>query len=188
MLTFLTIIEKLMEDEGIGPDAGLDDARMMDEELVYIVHFCRENGIRLERETVRGILIGLWSKIGENDFTSPSVEHLLNERVDVMIPKITALEVGEEQAVIQESLQTLLSNDVAIYLQKMMEGLRSGNRASIESALTWRDKAFSSFEALRGDMANFARRVKMDYQSIENWSLNGAVLEKDGTAQLKQEN
>ena len=37
-------------------------------------------------------------------------------------------------------------------------------------------------------MANFARRVKMDYQSIENWSLNGAVLEKDGTAQLKQEN
>ena len=47
---------------------------------------------------------------------------------------------------------------------------------------------FSSFEALRGDMANFARRVKMDYQSIENWSLNGTVLEKDGTAQLKQEN
>lgn len=92
-----------------------------------------------------------------------------------MIPKITALEVGEEQAVIQESLQTLLSNDVAIYLQKMMEGLRSGNSASIESALTWRDKAFSSFEALRGDMANFARRVKMDYQSIENWSLNGTV-------------
>lgn len=43
-----------------------------------------------------------------------------------MIPKITALEVGEEQAVIQESLQTLLSNDVAIYLQKMDEGLRSG--------------------------------------------------------------
>lgn len=115
-------------------------------------------------------------------------QDLLNERVDVMIPKITALEVGEEQAVLQESLQTLLSNDVAIYLQKMVEGLRSGNRASIESALTWRDKAFSSFEALRGDMANFARRVKMDYQSIENWSLNGTVLEKDGTAQLKQEN
>ena len=45
MLTFLTVIEKLMEDEGIEPDADLDDARMMDEELVYIVHFCRENGI-----------------------------------------------------------------------------------------------------------------------------------------------
>ena len=78
MLTFLTVIEKLMEDEGIEPDADLDDARMMDEELVYIVHVCRENGIRLEQETVRGILIGLWSKIGENDFTSPSVEHLID--------------------------------------------------------------------------------------------------------------
>lgn len=78
MLTFLTVIEKLMEDEGVEPDADLDDVRMMDEELVYIAHFCRENGIRLEQETVRGILIGLWSKIGENDFTSPSVEHLID--------------------------------------------------------------------------------------------------------------
>ena len=30
MLTFLTVIEKLMEDEGVEPDADLDDVRMID--------------------------------------------------------------------------------------------------------------------------------------------------------------
>lgn len=48
MLTFLTVIEKLMEDEGIEPDADLDDARMMDEELVYIVHICLEKNADLD--------------------------------------------------------------------------------------------------------------------------------------------
>ena len=105
-----------------------------------------------------------------------------------MIPKITALELGDEQTVIQETMETLLSNDVAVYLQKMVEGLRTGNSDSVQTALVWRDKAFSSFEILRTDMTNLAKRVKADYQSIEDWDLNEAVLAKDETAYLRQQN
>lgn len=112
----------------------------------------------------------------------------LNEQVDLMIPKITALELGDEQTVIQETMETLLSNDVAVYLQKMVEGLRTGNADSVQTALVWRDKAFSSFEILRTDMTNLAKRVKADYQSIEDWDLNEAVLAKDETAYLRQQN
>ncbi len=109
---------------------------------------------------------------------------LLNERVDILIPKITALEMGEEQTVIQETMNTLLSNDTAVYLQKIIEGLRSGNSETIQTALVWRDKAFSSFEVLRTDMSNLARRVKADYKSIDEWKLDKAVLKKDSTAIL----
>lgn len=113
---------------------------------------------------------------------------ILNEQVDIMIPKITALELGQEQVVMQETMETLLSNDIAVYLQKMVEGLRTGNPDSIQTALVWRDKAFSSFEVLRTDMINLSKRVKSDYRSIEEWNLNDAVLQKDGTAYLDDQN
>ncbi len=113
---------------------------------------------------------------------------ILNEQVDIMIPKITALELGQEQVVMQETMETLLSNDIAVYLQKMVEGLRTGNADSIQTALVWRDKAFSSFEVLRTDMINLSKRVKSDYRSIEEWNLNDAVLEKDDTAYLHEKN
>lgn len=112
---------------------------------------------------------------------------VLNEQVDIMIPKITALELGQEQAVMQETMETLLSNDIAVYLQKIVEGLRTGNADSIQTSLIWRDKAFSSFEVLKTDMINLAKRVKSDYRSIEEWNLNDAVLEKDETAYLHEQ-
>ena len=113
---------------------------------------------------------------------------ILNEQVDIMIPKITALELGQEQAVMQETMETLLSNDIAVYLQKMIEGLRTGNADSIQTALVWRDKAFSSFEVLKTDMVNLAKRVKADHRAIEEWDLNDAVLAKDETAYLHEQN
>lgn len=72
-------------------------------------------------------------------------------------------------------------------LQKMVEGLRTGNADSIQTALVWRDKAFSSFEVLKTDMVNLAKRVKADYRTIEEWNLNDAVLSKDGTAYLHEQ-
>ncbi len=112
---------------------------------------------------------------------------ILNERVDILIPKITALELGEEQAVVQQTMETLLSNDCAVYLQKIVEGLRAGNADTVKTALVWRDKAFSSFEILRGDMSNLARRVKADYRSIDDWKLSDAVVKKDSTAVLRED-
>ena len=112
---------------------------------------------------------------------------LLNERVDIMIPKITAMELGNEQAVLQQSMESILSNDIAVYLQKMIDGLKTGNADSINTALVWRDKFLSSFDVIRGDMANLCERVKSDSTDLREWSLSDAVLKKDATAYLKEQ-
>lgn len=80
MVTFLKEIERLMLAEGFEP-AGMDgsDAVMMDEELSYVVCFCKENEIALSAENVKGILISLWSRIADGDFTCPAeVDQLID--------------------------------------------------------------------------------------------------------------
>lgn len=80
MVTFLKEIERLMLVEGFDP-AGTDgsDAVMMDEELSYVVCFCRENGITLSADNVKGILISLWSRVADDDFTCPAeVDQLID--------------------------------------------------------------------------------------------------------------
>lgn len=110
---------------------------------------------------------------------------LLNERVDIMIPKITAMELGDEQAVLQQSMETILSNDIAVYLQKMVDGLKTGNGDSINTAMVWRDKFLASFNVIRGDMANLCERVKFDSADLREWNLSDEALKKDSSAYLK---
>ncbi len=112
---------------------------------------------------------------------------ILNEKVDIMIPKISAMELGEEQIVLQESMETLLSNDIAVYLQKMVDGLKTGNTASINTAMVWRDKFLSTFNVIQGDMALLCDRVKVDASAIKEWNLSDEALKKDSSAYLKNQ-
>lgn len=112
---------------------------------------------------------------------------LLNEQVDIMIPKITAMELGDEQAVLQQSMESILSNDIAVYLQKMIDGLKTGNADSINTAMVWRDKFLSSFNVIRGDMANLCDRVKSDSTDLREWNLSDEALKKDASAYLKEQ-
>lgn len=112
---------------------------------------------------------------------------LLNERVDIMIPKITAMELGDEQEVLQQSMETILSNDIAVYLQKMVDGLKTGNTDSINTAMVWRDKFLSSFNVIRGDMANLCERVRFDSTDLREWNLSDEALKKDSSAYLKMQ-
>ena len=112
---------------------------------------------------------------------------ILNEKVDIMIPKINAMELGEEQIVLQESMETLLSNDIAVYLQKMIDGLKTGNTASINTAMVWRDKFLSTFNVIREDMSLLCERVKVDSTSFKEWNLSDEALKKDSSAYLKNQ-
>ncbi len=72
MLTFLKEIDRLMTAEGFEPEGEHgSEAKDINENLIYITNFCRENGIKLTRENVEGILIANWSLIGESGFTCP---------------------------------------------------------------------------------------------------------------------
>lgn len=110
---------------------------------------------------------------------------ILDDRLDVMIPKITAMELGDEQIVLQQSMETLLSNDIAVYLQKIIEGLKTGNTDSVNTALVWREKSLAAFDTIRTDMANLCDRAKADSTFIREWNLSDRALEKDASAYLK---
>lgn len=113
---------------------------------------------------------------------------LLNEKVDILIPKITAMELEEDQIVLQKSMETLLSNDIAVYLQKMIDGLKTGNADSVKTAMLWREKYLSSFDVIRGDMALLCESVKVDPTNIKEWNLSDEALKKDSSAYLKTQN
>lgn len=110
---------------------------------------------------------------------------ILDDRLDVMIPKITAMELGDEQIVLQQSMETLLSNDIAVYLQKIIDGLKTGNADSVNTALVWREKSLAAFDVIRSDMANLCDRAKADSTFIREWNLSDRALEKDASAYLK---
>lgn len=84
MLTFLETIDRLMAVEGLENMGESEEALLMNEELIYLVNFCRENRIELNNENVKGILIGLWSKIGEGNFTHPFVDQLVEEILEAL--------------------------------------------------------------------------------------------------------
>ncbi len=111
---------------------------------------------------------------------------ILNGDLDVLIPKISALDVQEEQKTLQEEMQSILSYDLALYLQNMSAGLKSGSNDTVSTALSYRDKAFATYEIIQTDMKTLAERIKIDDSAYYNWLLQDAVTAKDKTAVLRE--
>jgi len=80
-MTFRNSIRKLIRAEGYKLRDYEGDAKTMDGNLIYVVRFCKENGIQLNYDNVKGLLIGVWSLVGEGDFTN-------EEAVDKLIEDI----------------------------------------------------------------------------------------------------
>ena len=111
---------------------------------------------------------------------------ILNGDLDVLIPKISSLSVQEEQKTLQEEMESILSYDLALYLQNMSAGLKSGSNDTVSTALSYRDKAFATYEIIQSDMKTLAERIKIDDSAYYNWLLQDAVTSKDKTAVLKE--
>lgn len=80
-MTFRKSIRNLIRAEGYKLRDYEGDAKTMDGNLIYVVRFCKENGIYLNYDNVKGLLIGVWSLVGESDFTN-------DEAVDKLITEI----------------------------------------------------------------------------------------------------
>ena len=79
-MTFRNSIRKLIKAEGYRLCDYEVDAKSMDDNLIYVVRFCRENGILLNYDNAKGLLIGVWSLVGESDCTSEApVDGLIKE-------------------------------------------------------------------------------------------------------------
>lgn len=112
---------------------------------------------------------------------------ILNDRLDILIPKISAMNLQDEQKTIQEEMESILSYDLALYLQNMASGLKNGSNETVGTALTYRDKAFGTYELIENDLKAVSDRLKMNDKDYYNWVLKDAVAAKDKTAVLAEE-
>ncbi len=111
---------------------------------------------------------------------------ILNEQLDVLIPKISAMNLQDEQKTIQEEMENILSYDLALYLQNMATGLKNGSNETVSTALAYRDKALTTYELIESDLKLVSDRLKMNDSSYYNWVLKDAVAAKDKTAVLAE--
>ena len=112
--------------------------------------------------------------------------NILDEKLDVLIPKVNSMNLEDEQASIQKELESILSYDLALYLQNIAKGLQSGSTATVQTALAYREKALSTYQIIESDIKEIAESLKIKDTEYYEWTLNSAVLEKDETAILRQ--
>lgn len=72
-MTFMNTINELIQAEGHDLAEYEREAKEINEYLIYVVRFCKDSGIRLNYENVRGILIGAWSAVGDGAFNHPDI-------------------------------------------------------------------------------------------------------------------
>lgn len=77
---------------------------------------------------------------------------ILDDKLDVMIPKVTSMNLQNEQEPIRETMESLLSYDLAIYLQNISSGLKSGDATTVNTALQYRKKWLKTYEILEADI------------------------------------
>lgn len=111
---------------------------------------------------------------------------ILDEKLDVLIPKVNSMNLEDEQASIQKELESILSYDLALYLQNIAKGLQSGSTATVQTALAYREKALGTYQIIESDIKEIAESLKIKDTEFYEWTLNSAVLEKDETAILRQ--
>ena len=109
---------------------------------------------------------------------------ILDDQLDVLIPKISAMNLQDEQKMIQEEMESILSYDLALYLQNMAAGLKNGSNETVSAALAYRDKAFTTYEQIENDLKAVSDRLKMNDSNYYEWVLKDAVVLKDKTAVL----
>lgn len=111
---------------------------------------------------------------------------ILNEKLDVLISKVNSMNLEDEQQSIQKELESILSYDLALYLQNIAKGLQSGSTSTVQTALAYREKAISTYQIIESDIKDISESLKIKDSEFYEWTLNSAVLEKDETAILKQ--
>lgn len=111
---------------------------------------------------------------------------ILDDKLDVMIPKVSSMNLQKEQEPIREALESLLSYDLALYMQNISASLKSGDQATAQKALAYRESALKTYELIEGEMSKIAEKLKLETGSYYGWDLYEAAEKKDNTAVLKE--
>lgn len=149
------------------------------------------NAVKDQMSEIRDILRDMTIidiKVANEDisYAEAAVQYtqLLNDQVDILIPRVQAMDVTDNNALIRQQMESLLANDIAIYLQNITAALQSSDATAAQEALAWRESAFTSFEALNENVFALAQGIHEENDAFWEWTLNEAVVEKDPTAIL----
>ena len=110
-------------------------------------------------------------------------ENILQE-VDLIIPKLSAINVNSERETIKTSMSSCYTTYLAGYLQEMHKGLTTSDAKAVNSALEYRKLMLQSYSDTEIKLKELAESLKLSDEYF-NWNLDEAVAEKDPTAVLK---
>jgi len=80
-MTFINGIRKLIKAEGYNLDEYEEDAKTMNDNLVYVVRFCKSSGVRLNHDMAQGVLIAVWSFVGEGVYNNDDIADELIDQI-----------------------------------------------------------------------------------------------------------
>lgn len=112
-------------------------------------------------------------------------ETILNDRVDVIIPRLKTVNVQTRSEHIKQDVQIILSNDIAFYLQMMVKGLKAQDMASINEAAKWKESMMQTYNSINKNITELAESIHREDSEFFKWELEKAVTEKDSSAILK---
>lgn len=96
-----------------------------------------------------------------NDYFDLSSQYqALLPEIDKSLSKAKAMKVDTKYAPIK-ALVTTTYNDLAIYLQKMGTALNTSSDATFKEAITWNQKSFEDYNALKSNLYQFSDKVKI---------------------------
>lgn len=107
---------------------------------------------------------------------------ILNGQLDVLIPKINSMNLQKEQESIRETMESLLSYDLALYLQNINAGLKSGDAKTVQTALEYREKALKTYDILEDGLRSISDDLKLNDDAYYAWDLYESAKRKDGSA------
>lgn len=130
-------------------------------------------------------------KVSNGDITyaqaANQYTNILDDNVDSLIPKIKVLNVQPEQELLKQNLQVILANDIGYYLQLMPKALLANNETDVSNALVWKQSMMQTYSSIDEGIRDLASSIKKEDDEFLKWNLEKAVIEKDSTAVLKQQ-
>lgn len=116
---------------------------------------------------------------------SVQYESILNDQVDLIIPRLKTVNVQTRNEHIKQDIQIIFSNDIAFYLQLMVKGLKAQDMASINEAAKWKESMMQTYDSIDRNIRELAEKLHRENSDFFNWELEKAVTNKDKSAVLK---
>lgn len=107
---------------------------------------------------------------------------ILDGQLDALIPKVTSMNLQRKQEPIRETMESLLSYDLALYLQNITAGLKSGDAKTVQAALEYREKALKTYDILEESLKAISDNLKLNDDAYYAWDLYESAKRKDGSA------